>query len=126
MATKRIEKDALVAAAITFNQAGGATDGPDPALPNVTVDVITLDAEGGSVDPATAGTFTVWYKTDANGGFKTPSTNPVIDFGEAAGSSGADGAALGASFTALPLEIKVVPLGVVGAAAYRVLVKQHN
>lgn len=126
MATKRIEKDALVASTITFIQADGALNGPDPTLPNVTVDVITLDAIGGIVDPASAGTFTVWYKTDINGGFKTPGTNPVIVFGEAAGDSGADGAAVSAQFTDLPLEIKVVPDSVAGAAAYRVLIKQFG
>jgi len=121
-----MEKDDLVANTITFTQADGATDGPNPTLPNVTVDVITLDGVGGAVDPASAGTFTVWYKTDVDGGFKTPAVNPIIEFGEAAGSGGADGAAVGASFVDLPLEIKVVPAGVVGAAAYRVLVKQHS
>lgn len=126
MATNRIEKDALVANTITFTPADGAVDSPNPTMPNVTVDVITLDGLGGAVDPASAGTFTVWYKTDVNGGFKTPSTNPIIEFGEAAGSSGADGAALSASFVDLPLEIKVVPAGIVGAAAYRVLVKQYS
>ena len=61
-----------------------------------------------------------------DGGFKTPSTNPIIAFGEAAGSGGADGDAKSASFVDLPLEIKIVPDSVVGAAAYRVLIKQHN
>jgi len=124
MATNRIERDDVVANTITFVQTDGAIERPNPALRNVTVDVITLDAVGGAVDPASAGTFTVWYKTDINGGFKTPGTNPVIDFGEAAGSAGADGDAVGAKFTDLPIEIKVVPAGIVGAAAYRVLVKQ--
>lgn len=126
MPTNRMEKDDLVANTITFTPDDGALNSPNPTLPNVTVDVITLDAIGGIVDPASAGTFTVWYKTDENGGFKTPGTNPVIAFGEAAGSSGADGAAVAAQFTDLPLEIKVVPDSVVGAAAYRVLVKQFS
>lgn len=126
MTTKRIEKDALVAATITFTQADDETESPNPAFQNVSVDVITLDGVGGAVDPASAGTFTVWYKTDISGGWKTPGTNPIIEFGEAAGSGGADGAAKSAQFTDLPLEIKVVPAGLVGAAAYRVLVKQFN
>ena len=126
MPTNRIEKDDLVANTITFIQNDGASDRPNSVLPNVTVDVITLDGVGGDVDPASAGTFTVWYKTDINGGFKPPPVNPVIDFGEAAGSAGADGAAVAAQFTDLPLEIKVVPAGVVGAASYRVLVNQFS
>ena len=121
-----MEKDDLVANTIIFTQADGATDGPNPTLPNVTVDIITLDGVGGAVDPASAGTFTVWYKTDADGGFKTPAVNPVIAFGEASGSDGSDGDAVGASFVDLPLEIKVVPSGIVGAAAYRVLIKQFS
>lgn len=121
-----MQKDALVASTITFTQADDSVDAPNPTMHNVTIDVITLDGVNGIVDPASAGTFTVWYKTDINGGWKTPAVNPIIEFGESAGSSGADGVAKSAGFTDLALEIKVVPAGIVGAAAYRVLIKQYN
>ena len=67
MATNRIEKDALVAATITFTQSDDVIDAPIPTMQNASIDVITLDAVGGVVDPASAGTFRVWYKTDNKG-----------------------------------------------------------
>jgi len=126
MATNRIEKEALVAATITFDQADSAVERPNPSFPNVTVDVIGLTALGGSPVVPGAGTFAVFYKTDVDGGFKDATTNPTLTAAQSGGSAGADGAADSSKFTDLPLEIKVVPAGITTAVAYRVLVKQTS
>lgn len=126
MTTKRIEKEALVAETITFDQSGGATDGPNPSFPNVTVDVIGLTALGGAPVVPGAGTFAIFYKTDVDGGFKAATTNPTLTAAQSGGSAGADGAADSSKFTDLPLEIKIVPAGITIAVAYRVLVKQTS
>jgi len=126
MTTKRIEKEALVAATIIFDQDGGATDGPNPSFPNCTIDVIGLTAlEGVPVIPG-AGTFAIFYKTDVDGGFKAATTNPTLTAAQSGGSASADGAAASSKFTDLPIEIKVVPAGITTAVAYRVLVKQTS
>lgn len=126
MATKRIEKEALVAATITFNQEDGETQSPNPSFRDVTVDVIGLTALGGVPVVPGAGTFAIFYKTDVDGGFKAATTNPTLTAAQSGGSDGADGAAESSKFTDLPIEIKVVPTGITTAVAYRVLVKQTN
>lgn len=126
MATKRIEKEALVAATVTFTQSNDEFESPNPSFPNVTIDIIGLTALNGSPVIPGAGTFDIFYKTDVDGGFKAATTNPTLTAAQSGGSASADGAAESSKFTDLPLEIKVVPTGITTAVAYRVLVKQTS
>lgn len=121
MAVKRINKEALVAATILFTQADNEIDAPHPNFPNCYIEIIGLTALDGDPVLPTAGTFVVTVKTDPDGGFKTVGT---IAAAEAGGSAGADGAAVGLTFTELPEQIKIVPSGVLTAVAYRAVVKQ--
>lgn len=126
MATKRIEKEALVAATITFTQNDGETQSPNPSFRDVTVDVIGLTALNGDPVIPGAGTFAIFYKTDVDGGFKAATTNPTLTAAQSGGSASADGAAESSKFTDLPIEIKIVPTGITTAVAYRVSVKQTS
>lgn len=122
MTAKRMSKEAEDDVTITFVQ-GTETVEPNPNFPNCYVDVIGLDGLAGSPVIPGAGTFTVWVKTDVDGGFKTVG---VIAAAEAAGSAGADGAAVGLTFTELPIEVKIVPAGVTTATHYRAILKQTS
>lgn len=123
MPVKRVQKEALVAATIIFDQSDVDIEQIHPNFPNCYVDVIGLTAlDGNPVIPG-AGTFTVTVKTDIDGGFKTVG---VIAAAEAGGSAGADGAAVGLTFTEMPQAIKIVPAAVTTAVAYRVLIKQKS
>ncbi len=124
MSTKRIEKQALVAATIIFNQADSEPDSPNPSAINNFIDIVTLDGVDGSPVVAGAGTFNIFYKTDVNGGFKTPATNPTLTAAQTSGSAGADGVADTCEFRDVPLEIKIVPVGITVAASDQVHVSQ--
>lgn len=121
MATKRISKEAAIAVTTTFTQQDTGLDQPNPNFPNCYIDVISLNALGGSPVIPAAGTYTVWVKTDIDGGWKTVG---VIAASEAAGSAGLDGAAAGLTFVGLPEEFKVVPAGITTATHYRAIIKQ--
>ena len=126
MTVRRIQKEALIAATTIFTQSDIQTELIDPSSPNNFIDVIALDALNGSPVIPTAGTFTISVKTDVNGGFKSISDNGTLAATKTGGSALADGIAEGASFTGLPIEIKIIPSGVDVAVAYRVLVKQTS
>ena len=126
MTVRRVEKEALIAATITFTQADIQSQLIHPSSPNNFIDVIALDALGGSPVIPTAGTFTISVKTDVDGGFKAVADNGTLAATKTGGSALADGIAEGASFTGLPIEIKVIPSGVDVAVAYRVLIKQTS
>lgn len=126
MTVRRVEKEALIASTITFNQTGSDHEQIDPSSPNNFIDVISLDGLGGSPVIPGAGTYEIHVKTDENGGFKAISDNGSLAGGKTGGSALADGIAEGASFTGLPIAIKIVPTGITVATAYRVLVKQTN
>ncbi len=126
MTVHRVEKEALIASTITFTQADSQTELIDPNSPNNFIDVISLDGLGGSPVIPTAGTFEIFLKTDEDGGFKAIADNGSLAAGKTGGSALADGIAEGASFTAMPLEIKIVPTGTDVAVAYRVLIKQTS
>lgn len=121
MSLKSFNKEAAVAATIIFNQSGDGRDQPSPAFSITYIDVIALNGLAGSPVIPGAGTFVVWVKTDVDGGWKTVGT---IAAAEAAGSAGADGAAVGKSFTGSVLELKIVPAGITTATHYRASIKQ--
>lgn len=124
MTVRRVEKEALIAATITFDQSDIENERIDPNSPNNFVDVISLDALGGSPVIPTTGTYEIHVKTDVDGGFKSISDNGSLAATKTGGSALADGIAEGASFTELPLEIKIVPTSTDVAVAYRVTIKQ--
>jgi len=126
MTVRRVKKEALIAATVTFTQSDIETEKIDPNSPNNFVDVISLDALGGSPVIPGAGTYEIHVKTDEDGGFKAISDNGSLAGGKTGGSALVDGVAEGASFTGLPLEIKIVPTGITVAAAYRVSIKQTS
>jgi len=126
MTVRRVNKEALIGATITFDQSGPEGVRIDPNSPNNFIDVIALDGLGGSPVIPTAGTFTISVKTDVDGGLKAIADNGTLAATKTGGSALADGIAEGASFTGLPIEIKVIPSGVDVAVAYRVLVKQTS
>ena len=126
MTVRRVEKEALIASTIIFDQTGSDHEQIDPNSPNNFIDVISLDGLGGSPVIPGAGTYEIHVKTDENGGFKAISDNGSLAGGKTGGSALADGIAEGASFTGLPIAIKIVPAGITVAAAYRVLIKQTS
>ncbi len=126
MTVRRVQKEALIAATTIFTQSDIPTELIDPSSPNNFIDVISLDGLGGSPVIPTTGTYEIHVKTDENGGFKAIADNGSLAAGKTGGSALADGVAEGASFTGLPLEIKIVPTSTDVAVAYRVLVKQTS
>lgn len=126
MTVRRVQKEALIAATITFDQSGDEKERIDPNSPNNFIDVISLDGLGGSPAIPGAGTYEIHVKTDVDGGFKAISDNGSLAGGKTGGSALADGIAEGASFTGLPIAIKIVPTGITVAIAYRVLIKQTS
>jgi len=126
MTVRRVEKEALIAATITFDQSDAQSQKIDPNSPNNFIDVISLDGLGGDPVIPTTGTFEIHVKTDENGGFKAIADNGSLAAGKTGGSALVDGIAEGASFTGLPLEIKIVPTTTDVAVAYRVLIKQTS
>ena len=126
MTVRRIQKEALIAATITFTQADIQSQLIDPSSPNNFIDIIALDGLVGSPVIPTAGTFTILVKTDVDGGFKAIADNGTLAATKTGGSALADGIAEGASFTGLPIEVKIIPSGVDVAVAYRVLIKQTS
>lgn len=126
MTVRRVQKEALIAATITFDQTGSDHEQIDPNSPNNFIDVISLDGLGGSPVIPTTGTFEIHVKTDENGGFKAISDNGSLAATKTGGSALADGIAEGASFTGLPIAIKIVPAATDVAVAYRVLIKQTS
>lgn len=126
MTVRRVQKEALVGTTILFNQTDAENEKIDPSSPNNFVDVISLTALGGSPVIPGAGTYEIHVKTDVDGGFKAISDNGSLAASKTGGSALADGIAEGASFTGLPIEIKIVPTGITVAIAYRVLIKQTS
>lgn len=126
MTVRRVQKEALVGATITFDQTGQENEQIDPSSPNNFIDVISLTALGGNPVVPGAGTYEIHVKTDVDGGFKAISDNGSLAGSKTGGSALADGVAEGASFTGLPIAIKIVPTGITTAVAYRVLVKQTS
>jgi len=126
MSVRRIEKEALIGATITFDQSGDQKERVDPSSPNNFIDVISLDGLGGIPVIPTTGTYEIHVKTDENGGFKAISDNGSLAATKTGGSALADGIAEGASFTGLPIAIKIVPTTTDVAVAYRVLIKQTS
>jgi len=124
MTVRRVEKEALIAATITFDQDDVQSQKIDPNSANNFVDVISLDGLDGSPVIPTTGTFEIHVKTDKDGGFKAISDNGSLAAGKTGGSALTDGISEGASFTGLPLEIKIVPTATDVAVAYRVIIKQ--
>jgi len=121
-----LKKKELIAATIIFVQTDTETERIDPNSPNNFIDVISLDGLNGVPVIPTAGTYEIHVKTDDNGGFKAISDNGSLAATKTGGSALADGIAEGASFTGLPIEIKIVPTGLDVAIAYRVLIKQAS
>jgi len=126
MTVRRIQKEALIAATITFTQSDEPIQKIDANSPNNFIDVISLDGLAGSPVTPAVGTFEIFVKTDVDGGFKAIADNGSLAAGKTGGSGLADGIAEGASFTGLPLEIKIVPTGTDVAVAYRVAIKQTS
>lgn len=127
MTVRRVEKEALVGATIIFNaETDSEHERIDPSSPNNFIDVISLDGLDGSPAIPGAGTYAITVKTDKDGGFKAISDNGSLAGSKTGGSALADGIAEGASFTGLPLEIKIIPTGITVAIAYRVLIKQTS
>ena len=126
MTVRRVEKEALIGATLTFDQTGAENERIDPSSPNNFIDVISLDGLAGSPVIPGAGTYEIHVKTDIDGGFKAIADNGSLAGGKAGGSALADGIAEGASFTGLPIAIKIVPTGITVAVAYRVLIKQTS
>ena len=125
MTTKRAKKTALIGESILFT-----VDDPvfinriDPNLSHNFVDVVSLDGAGNPVTPA-AGDYMIYVKTNADGGFKALTDGGSLNAALTGGDSMADGLPVGASFGQNPIEIKVVPVGVDVALAYRVLIIQN-
>jgi len=126
MTVRRVQKEALIAATITFDQSDIENDRIDPNSPNNFVDVISLDGLGGVPVIPTTGTYEIHVKTDENGGFKALADNGSLPAAKTGGSALADGFAEGSSFTGLPLEIKIVPTATDVAVAYRVTIRQTS
>ena len=126
MTVRRVNKEALIGATITFDQSGPEGVRIDPNSPNNFIDVISLTGLGGSPVTPGAGTYEIHVKTDADGGFKAIADNGSLAGSKTGGSALADGIAEGASFTGLPIAIKIVPTGITVAVAYRVLIKQTS
>lgn len=126
MTVRRVEKEALIAATITFDQTDSVDERIDPSSPNNFIDVISLDGLGGVPVIPTTGSYEIHVKTDENGGFKAISDNGSLAATKTGGSALADGIAEGSSFTGLPIAIKIVPTSTDVAVAYRVLIKQTS
>lgn len=125
MATKRIDKTDVIANDITFTQADSEVDSPSPSFINNFVEVVSLDGSGDPIVPS-AGTYDVFYKTESNGGFYTPATNPSLTAAQTGGSASTDGLVVATEFRDLPKEIKVEPNGITGVVSYTVFVRQTN
>jgi hypothetical protein len=126
MTVRRVQKEALIAATITFDQTGSENERIDPSSPNNFIDVISLTALGGNPVTPGAGTYEIHVKTDVDGGFKAIADNGSLAGSKTGGSASADGVVEGASFTGLPIAVKIVPTGITVAVAYRVLIKQTS
>lgn len=126
MTVRRVEKEALIASTITFDQNDIENERISPNLQINFIDVISLDGLGGSPVIPTTGSFEIHVKTDENGGFKAIADNGSLAATKTGGSALADGIAEGASFKGLPIAIKIVPAGIAVAVAYRVIIKQTN
>lgn len=125
MPVSKKTKQALIGDTITFD---AYTDpGPnalDPELFSNFVDVVSLDGINGVPVIPTAGDFLIYAQTTPQGGFKALSDNGTLAATKTGGSALADGIAEGASFSGVPLAIKIVPTGVDVAVAYRVDITQ--
>lgn len=97
----------------------------DPNLVHNFVDITSLDGLGGDPVTPSSGDFNIFVETVPNGGFHALSDNGTISAALTGGSSIVDGTPIRASFAANPNRIKIVPVAVVGAVAYRVSVTQN-
>ena len=88
------------------------------------IDIVSLDTLGGSPVIPTFGSYKIYVKTSPQGGFKILSHNGSLKAEKTGGSALADGLAEGADFSGTPLAIKVVPIDVNVAVAYRVDIAQ--
>lgn len=127
MAVKRVFKEALIGASILFvnSDKENEFESISPSFPFNSIDIISLDVSGNPVTPTT-GFYQILVKTDVNGGFKTLSSNGQLDATLTGGSLLVDGEAFSIDFIGLPIEIKIVPVGVDVAVSYRVLIKQAS
>lgn len=124
MATKRVNKQALTTDELIFdNQDDNEKEAISPSYAYNFIDVVSLDAIGGSPITPSSGEYRVYVQTDINGGFKTLSGGNIIKATETGGTSLSDGVQEGLYFAATPLKIKVVPLNV-NAPAYQVYITQ--
>jgi len=128
MAVKRVSKEALIGETILFvnSDKENELESISPSFMSNQIDIISLDGLKGSPALPTAGTFNIYARTDIDGGFKLVTTNSSMSAIRAGGSLLDDGVAEGATFIGFPLEIKIVPVGVDVAIAYRVDIKQSS
>lgn len=92
-------------------------------LPFNYVDIVCLDANSDPVIP-TEGEFLVYAKSSEDAGFE--SFNRPIPAVNCGGELLDDGDQVGAFFGSSALEIKIVPVGIVGAVSYKAYVRQNN
>lgn len=127
MPMKRVSKEALIGQTIIFDhQTDDETDKIIHSHAMNHIDIISLDGLNGSPVIPTVGTFSIYVKTDEDGGFKSVPDNGLLSATKTGGSLLADGVAVGSNFVGFPLAIKIVPNGVDVAVAYRVSIKQSS
>ena len=125
MTIRRAIKNNLIDDVTVFSNKSAITDGQIMMhFPHNFVDIVSLDSISGEPTTPSAGTYSVYVKTVDRGGFKSLKDGE-LDAKLTGGDSLADGLQLGVDFSANPIEIKVVPSGVIGAAAYKVVVTQN-
>jgi hypothetical protein len=127
MTTKRISKQALVTDELIFdNQDDDEKQAISPSYMSSHIDIISLDGIDGQPVIPTAGSYRIYAQTDEEGAYKSIDKNNIVNAKLTGGELNPDGVAQGSYFIGLPLKIKVVPSGIVGAAAYRVNIKQNS
>ncbi len=118
------DKEDLVTEAINFIVGDVAL--PDRLIQNLAftwINIVSLDGSNNPITP-TAGFYEIYVRTNKDTGFEN------VDIGQHAiftgGSSLADGVEKASFYGAIFEEIKIVPVGIVGAVSYKVYIRQSD
>lgn len=104
-------------------------DPTDPSIsPQLTdnfLEIISLNDLGGDPVIPTAGRYEIYVRTAESGGFRKMDANTIIDATLTGGELMPPGETVAASFVGNVLEAEIIPIGIIGAVAYRVVATQN-